>query len=206
MVTKHHKTETLAQALSGRGGMRLHTVEVDTDVLGTFTGDIERVAGPVQTAIAKARLGIDATGHHLALASEGSYGPHPVVGLVTHHTEVVAMLDARSDLIVVGHAEGLAPWTRVKVVFTTEDPMNGSESDLTDDLAQLVRALDPPQHRLIARPEDAVPHHIDQGIIKGISTARTCSAPSNGLPPGRSPDECASRATCVPTCLNCAVH
>lgn len=174
VVTKHHKTATLAQALGRPGGMRLHTVEVDTDVLGTFTGDIQRAAGPVETAIAKARLGIDATEHHLALASEGSFGPHPVVGIVTYHTEVVVMVDAHSDLTVVGRAGGFAPWTRSKVVATTETSTDGRADvparSLADDLAQLVGDLDPPHHRLIARPEDPVGHHLTQGITKGVSS------------------------------------
>ncbi|MCY7401238.1 MAG: hypothetical protein LH477_09805 [Nocardioides sp.] len=172
VVTQHHKTATLAQALGGPGGMRLRTVEIDTDVLGTFTGDIKRVAGPVDTAIAKARLGIEATGHHRALASEGSFGPHPVVGIVTHHREVVVLLDAHTGLTVVGHAEGLAPWTRSKIVSTADNPTHGR----SDDLAQLVRDLDPPRHRLIARPEDAAGRHLDRGITKGISNGHDLRA------------------------------
>lgn len=163
VVTKHDKTTTLHHALGGPGGLRLRTVEVDTDVLGTFTGDVVRRSGPAETAIAKARLGIDAAGERLVLASEGSFGPHPDVAIVTRHTEVVVFLDVHTSLTVTGHAEGLAPWTFSKVV-STRHPVGG----LTDELVGMLRELDPPHHRLVARPEDAVEHHVDQGITKGI--------------------------------------
>lgn len=157
VVTKHEKTPILAAALSGPGGLRLLPVDVDTDVLGTFTGDVPRQAGPVATAITKARLGITAAGHQIAIAWEGSFGPHPAVGVVTFHTEIVAFVDAQEDLVILGRAQGLAPWTRTVVISPGED---------LDDLG-----LDPPHHRLVVRPEDAVSHHQQQGITKGIGSA-----------------------------------
>lgn len=159
VATKHEKTPILAGALSGPGGLRLSPVEVDTDVLGTFTGDVPRRAGPAGTAIAKARLGIDAAGHRLGLASEGTFGAHPVVGFLTVQTEIVAFVDAEEDLVVLGHAKGAAPWTRTSLISPGED------------LDDLVRDLDPPRHTLVARPEDAVDTHQRQGITKGIGSA-----------------------------------
>lgn len=59
VATKHDKTPVLAQALSPpHGGLYLRAVDVDTDVLGTFTGDVPRSAPPRETAVAKARLAI----------------------------------------------------------------------------------------------------------------------------------------------------
>ena len=49
--------------------------EVDTDRLGTFTGEVERPGPPRETALMKARLGQGATGLPCALASEGAFGP-----------------------------------------------------------------------------------------------------------------------------------
>ena len=49
--------------------------EVDTDRLGTFTGEVERPGPPRETALMKARLGQRATGLPRALASEGVFGP-----------------------------------------------------------------------------------------------------------------------------------
>jgi len=55
---------------------------LDTDGLGTFTGEVERPAPPRETALLKARLAIETTGLPRALASEGSFGPHPALGFV----------------------------------------------------------------------------------------------------------------------------
>ena len=47
-------------------------VDADTDVLGTFTGDVPRPGSPFETAVAKARIGMGLTGCSLGLASEGT--------------------------------------------------------------------------------------------------------------------------------------
>ena len=48
----------------------------DTDRLGTFSGEIERVGSAKDTAIRKARLGITVTNLPCGFASEGRFGPH----------------------------------------------------------------------------------------------------------------------------------
>ena len=58
LTTKHEKAKAIALQLKAALGLKLETVEVDTDVLGTFTGEIEREGTPKETAIKKARLGL----------------------------------------------------------------------------------------------------------------------------------------------------
>ena len=52
--------------------MTVQDVLVDTDVFGTFAGEVERVGTPLETAVEKAQLGIKTTGNPFAIASEGS--------------------------------------------------------------------------------------------------------------------------------------
>lgn len=153
VATQHLKTAILDRALGGPRGLVLRTVTIDTDAFGTFTGDVARTAGPAETALAKARRGVEVAGLDLGLASEGSFGPHPVVGLVTYQQEVVVLHDALAGLTVTGRAAGPAPWAVSRRV-TPDDPLPAD--------------LDPTVHALVARPHEPVPVHSDEGITKGI--------------------------------------
>jgi hypothetical protein len=80
LTTKHGKERTVARQLRVALGV-VATVprEIDTDLLGTFTGEVEQVGTPREVAISKARLGMRASGISLGLSSEGSFGPHPLI-------------------------------------------------------------------------------------------------------------------------------
>ena len=72
MPTKHDKAKLVTKHFNDILAMQVQEVVVDTDIFGTFTGEIERVGTPLETAIKKARLGIENTGNPYAIASEGS--------------------------------------------------------------------------------------------------------------------------------------
>lgn len=93
LTTKHKKADAFALPLRAGIGLKLNSEEVDTDQLGTFTGEIEREGTPLETAVKKARLGMKKTGSRLGLANEGSFGPHPLMPLIPGCQEIVVMLD-----------------------------------------------------------------------------------------------------------------
>ena len=100
LATLHGKAEALAPAFAAIGA-RLVTAEgVDTDALGTFSGEIERELPPLDTAIAKARLGMAATGLPLGLATEGSFGPDPMIGFLPLHREIAVLVDDTRGLVI----------------------------------------------------------------------------------------------------------
>ena len=51
MATKHDKGQLIAPCFDEILAMRVEEVLVDTDLLGTFSGEIERVGTPLETAI-----------------------------------------------------------------------------------------------------------------------------------------------------------
>lgn len=65
----------------------------NTDTLGTFTREIERQGSQLDAARAKARAALEITGETLAIASEGSFGPHPQLPWVAANSELVLLLD-----------------------------------------------------------------------------------------------------------------
>lgn len=93
LATKHGKQTAVAPPLADILGLTVTVADVDTDVLGTFTGEIPRTRPPLDTAVAKARMGMDATGCTLGLATEGSFAAHPDAPWLTVHTEIVVLVD-----------------------------------------------------------------------------------------------------------------
>jgi uncharacterized protein DUF6671 len=69
--------------------------DVDTDTLGTFSGDVPRPDALVETCVLKAELAFQALDLDCAVANEGSYGPIDAVPLVSSGVEIMAFVDRR---------------------------------------------------------------------------------------------------------------
>lgn len=80
----------------------------DTDRFGTFSGVVRRTLSAEQAARAKAEAGMAASGTDLAVASEGSFGPHPDAPMLACGMELVLLVDRRLDLVVQGRHLALA--------------------------------------------------------------------------------------------------
>ncbi|MHB1487095.1 MAG: DUF6671 family protein [Acidimicrobiales bacterium] len=180
LSTKHAKLALVGPPLERAVGLRVDAVAVDTDTLGTFTGDIPRLGPPLDTAIAKARLGMSATGQALGIASEGSIGPDPAMPFVIADRELVVLVDDEAGIVV---WETHSSWDIVTATATVR-PGENLEAFLTQ--------AGFPAHQLIVRPNSGGVHPIRKGIasIEGLTAAIT---------------ECASAATdghaCVETDL-----
>lgn len=98
--TMHGKEAAIAPPLAALG-IALHRADLDTDRFGTFAGDVPRAGDMLEAARAKARAAADVTGLSTALASEGSYGPHPYVPFLPLGHELLLWLDTRSGLEIV---------------------------------------------------------------------------------------------------------
>ncbi len=74
-------------------GLRVEAIDVDTDSLGTFAGEVPRRGTPRDTVIAKALMGMSASGRPLGLANEGTIGPHPSMPFLVADVEIVCFID-----------------------------------------------------------------------------------------------------------------
>nr|WP_221308924.1 DUF6671 family protein [Nocardiopsis mwathae] len=163
MATQHRKEEALAPALADAPGLRLTVPPgIDTDRLGTFTGEIERPAPPSQTALLKARLGIRASGIPRALASEGTFGPHPHAAFIPMGLEILAFVD--DDLGIQITQQRVSDHTNF--AHTTA-------ARLDDDLDTFLKAARFPDHSLVVRP--STPDG-DAPIHKGVRTREDLAA------------------------------
>lgn len=151
LSTKHQKGRLIAPAMELMLGMYVTEVDVDTDLLGTFAGEIERTDGPVATAIRKARLGLDASGAMLGLASEGSIGMDSMLPMMVDE-EIVAFVNVEG---------GYEVWESIRSfdIIARSTCVDGVEN-----LDAFLVSADFPNHGLIVRPL----HGSQSPVYKGI--------------------------------------
>lgn len=98
VATKHKKEIVFTTVFSQLGLNYVSTPEIDTDVLGTFTGEVERKHSPLETALQKAKILASHNGNlDFIIANEGSFGPHPYIPFVVSDSEVILMYDVKLD-------------------------------------------------------------------------------------------------------------
>jgi hypothetical protein len=101
LATRHGKEQALARPFRRGLGMELLVAAgFDTDALGTFCGERPRTAPPAEVCRTKAEQGMEATGLGLGLASEGSFGPHPLVPLLSVGEEWMTFVDRAAGLVI----------------------------------------------------------------------------------------------------------
>lgn len=156
LATKHGKER--AVALPMRAGLGLRVVVpggVDTDLFGTFTGEIERVGHPKEVASRKARLGMERAGLPLGMASEGSFGPHPDVPFAAGNQEVLVFVDDGPGIEV------------CEQLLTFETNFAHEKASSLEELGNFLARSGFPSHGLVVRPD--APLEPD-AIRKGIAT------------------------------------
>ena len=76
---------------------------IDTDLLGTFTGETQRIGSARDAALAKARLALHAEpGSTYGVGSESSFGPHPSMPFITAGCEIVVLLSRDDEFVLFG--------------------------------------------------------------------------------------------------------
>ncbi|MCS6933943.1 MAG: hypothetical protein NZM35_02180 [Chitinophagales bacterium] len=159
IATKHGKERQIAPVLEKELGVKPFVIpDLDTDVLGTFTGEIERKDDPLTTLRKKCRMGYEASGCDLVVASEGTFTTHPVSGFIPFHFELLMLCDFSNGL-------------EVTVQETTTDT-NISKEEIKnwEQLQNFAARTGFPRHALILRLPDDNRH-----LYKGITDTETLS-------------------------------
>lgn len=109
LLTQHGKERVIAPRFAAVLGCRVERIDgFDTDLLGTFTREIPRAGTQLEAVRRKARIGMERSGLRVGLASEGSFGPDPGLGLLPWNVEFVLLIDDRHGIELVGRAQGPA--------------------------------------------------------------------------------------------------
>jgi len=101
----HGKERVIAPLLQASLGLNVATATgLNTDQFGTFSREIERKGCPLDAARAKIAAAFEcAPGVRVGLASEGSFGPHPLTPFAPLGRELVLLIDRDTGLELSGH-------------------------------------------------------------------------------------------------------
>ena len=154
IATKHGKEKVIAPFLEqGLGVKCFVAIDLDTDKLGTFTGEVERNDDPLTTARNKCYMAMDLTNCDLAIASEGSFGPHPTIFFIPADDEILIFIDKINGLEIIVRE------------LSTETNFNGSEIKTKEKLLEFAANANFPSHGLILRKS----RYEFADIVKGIT-------------------------------------
>lgn len=102
IATKHQKELVIAPLLEKHLEVKCVLNEnFDTDLLGTFSGEIERKLTVIETLRQKCLLAVKNTDFDLVMASEGSFGSHPTLFFASADDEFLMFKDLKNDIEIV---------------------------------------------------------------------------------------------------------
>lgn len=149
----HRKELALQEILEEKLGVELVIpADFDTDDFGTFSGEVERTASPLETARQKCLRAMEVTGHDLAIASEGSFGAHPTIGFLPACEEILLLVDKKHNLEI-----------KAKVI-STQTNFSGNQYFNFDDARYFAAQAGFPTHGLIVRKDKNDVMEIHKGI------------------------------------------
>jgi hypothetical protein len=155
LATMHGKERAIARPMRCASGLELVLpAGLDTDTLGTFTGEVPREGKPLDVCLKKARLGMAATGLPLGLANEGSFGPHPFIPFAPSALEIMAFVDDDRGFAI--H----------EMLFSEKTNSAHREVCAFEELGDWLQTVRFPSHGLIVRPKSEQPRiAVEKGIV-----------------------------------------
>lgn len=160
--TKHGKEKQSDRLFRVALGAKLFAPPgIDTDVLGTFSGDVPRNGSPRDVVKRKCLMGLELSGLSVGLANEGSFGPHPYIPFIPNGVEVMCFIDNERGIEIFEYA------TFCRTNFSQ------SEVSCLEDLHKFMHTIGFPKHSLIIRPSMKDTLNIYKGLndLSSIETA-----------------------------------
>lgn len=198
LATRHGKERVIGRALRhGLAADLLHLAEIDTDALGSFCGTVGRRGSALQACRAKAELALIQGGTGLAIASEGSFGPHPAVPLLAIGVECLVFLDPARGLSL--KQEQVA--RRTNFSQRQLDPPAPGQAPIDAGLQRWLQQVGFPRHGLLVRPlaDEAAGAVLAKGIHDVSALEQAIRQASDQAADGRVQLETDMRAHCNPT-------
>ncbi len=175
LATKHQKERVLGPVLYNGVGLEIYVPsDLDTDALGTFTGEVDRTGTPREVAVRKARWGMSVTGLPFGLASEGSFGPDPQLVFVPVDHELLVFIDDERGIEL------------VEQIVSSHTNFSHIAIKTFEQLGDFLVHAHFPSHGLIVRPNSGlVPGFLFKGItssdILQEAVERCASVSEDGL-------------------------
>ncbi len=134
--------------------------QIDTDSLGTFSGEIEREGDMISVARKKCLMAMDMLNLDVGVANEGSFGPHPEWGFIPAATECVVFIDRKNALEI--H----------ETLLTTETNFSGKYIEKKTELNDFAQSAGFPSHALILKNSRENFTFIHKGLDEEIQIQR----------------------------------
>jgi len=189
LATKHGKEEAIAGPLRERASIEVIVAQgIDTDELGTFTGEVERVGNMLETAITKARRGASLLGTPFSIASEGSFGPHPSTPILAAGFELLVFVDDEAGVVI--REERMEKETNYSHLVVAG----------VDETSGWLTQIGFPDHAVIVRPNHGDAKRVTaKGLTDLTAVARAITAALHVSEDGRARLETDMRAHLNPT-------
>lgn len=172
LATKHAKSFGIVPPFWKHLQASVLECVLDTDSLGTFSGEIERKGNALECARRKCEWALELLGQKADyfLASEGSFGPHPAIPFLASDQEILYFIDRKRGFhLHLVHASEKTNY-QTKAIHTM------------DQLEAFAAAAQFPSHALTLRPNDrSLKNMIFKGVvdhtqlINAFKTAQTAS-------------------------------
>ncbi|MBX7066833.1 MAG: hypothetical protein K1X28_06345 [Parachlamydiales bacterium] len=152
----HKKERAIAPAFEKFLGCKVVPVDINTDLFGTFAGEIERTLSPYACAKEKCIRGLNLGNGVLGIANEGSFGPDPSFPFVPADFEILYFIDRDLEF---------------DLMLSKSFPQtnfSGKSIPTLEELAVFADQVLFPSHALVLRP-----HRLQDSrfIFKGIRDA-----------------------------------
>jgi len=164
LATMHQKEKVIAPILEHHLGVQIIVPEgLNTDEFGTFTRETKRPGDQRQAAKLKAETAMTLTGLTLAVASEGSFGPHPSIPFLACDCEIVLLSDRHHHLDIIGQA------------ISTQTNYDYQQVASVEAALDFAHKIGFPSHGLVAmtEPQPTSSSHVVKGITDAAQLAET---------------------------------
>lgn len=155
IATKHKKESVIAPLfLKEFRNFCFTSDEFDTDLLGTFTGEIDREDDALSTLRKKCITANETVKCDLVVATEGSFGNHPSLFFAPANDELIMIKDFKNNFEIIAREISL------------ETNFNGKIINDETELLEFSKQINFPSHALILKPSEK---NLSK-IYKGINT------------------------------------
>lgn len=144
IASKHQKERVIQPLFLEFYNCSFITCDIDTDILGTFTGENSRTLTPYEACIEKCRMAFQQTDADFAIASEGSFGPHPYLFFTPSDEEFVLFMSRDEKLII---------WAKE---LSTDTNYNSIENPSDEELKSFIENTHFPTHYVIFKSGDTI--------------------------------------------------
>lgn len=155
IATKHRKEKVIAPLFEKEFGVTCFVPQnFDTDLFGTFSGEINRNEDAITTVRKKCLMAMELNNCDLGIASEGSFGPHPSLFFASADDEILLFIDKKNNLEIIARELSL------------ETNFNAAKVNSYSELVEFAEKVGFPSHALLLKSNETD----FLNCVKGIQT------------------------------------